>query len=265
MTPRRALRALALAGALGGAAVPHARAQALEAPPSALTWAEVATTPHMHFAAVPHGAARIVLAWGGIGQGDAARFAEALRQAGPIDEVQFFSPGGLLDEGLQMGYTMRARGLAARVPRGARCASACNFAFMGGVIRSIDPGAQFEVHMFANGVALADEVARDVRSPPTDIAAFNNRFPDTQLDPAAVQAVLAQRRESLGAFLRERTISEEIKLIQQYSAKTAAKIGQFLLRMQLSLDFLTEFADIPNDTPRPLTPEQLRRFNVVND
>ena len=261
------LRAAALSVALLGAvaATDAARAQGLEAPPASLTWAQVATTPHLHFAAIPHGHGRIVLAWGGIGQGDAARFAEALRQAGPIDEVQFFSPGGLLDEGLQMGYTMRARGLAARVPRGARCASACNFAFMGGVIRSIDPGAQFEVHMFANGVALADEVARDVRSPPTDIAAFNNRFPDTQLDPAAVQAVLAQRRESLGAFLRERTISEEIKLIQQYSAKTAAKIAQFLLRMQLSLDFLTEFADIPNDTPRPLTPTELRRFNVVND
>ena len=258
----RTLAALLLLGA--GAALAPARAQVLEAPPRSLTWAQVASTPHMHFAAIPHGQGRIVLAWGGIGQGDAARFAEALREAVPIDEVQFFSPGGLLDEGLQMGYAMRARGLAARVPRGARCASACNFAFMGGVIRTVDPGAKFEVHMFANGPALARQVAQDVRNPPADIAAFNSRFPDTQLDPAAVQRYLQQHQEPLGAFLRDQTVTEEIKLIQQYSAKTAAKIGQFLLRMQLSLDFLTEFANIPNDTPRALTPAELRRFNVVN-
>ena len=258
-----ALRAAVLAGALLLPAA--AGAQTLEAPPQSLRWADVVAAKHMHFAAIPHGAARIVLAWGGIGQGDAARFNAALAAATPIEEVQFFSQGGLLDEGLRMGTIMRERGLAARVPRGARCASACNFAFMGGVLRRVDEGASFDVHMFASGGALAREVARDVRDPPASIADFNARFPDTRLDPAGVQSYLAQHEQPFAAFLRDQAVAEDIKLIQQSSAQIAAKIGQFLLRMQLSLDFLTEFAAIPNDTPRPLTRAELRRFNVVNE
>ena len=256
------MRRLALIAALM-APLPAA-AQGMEPPPPTLSWEQVASTPHLHFAAIPHGAASIVLAWGGIGAGDAGRFAAALAAAGAIYEVQFFSPGGLLDEGLQMGYTVRARQLATRVPQGARCASACNFAFMGGVVRSIDEGARFEVHMFETGDAVAREIMRDVVAPPRGVAEFNSRYPDAQLDPAALPALLAQRGMTEAAFLREQAISEDIKQIQQNAAATAAKIGQFLLRMQLSLDFLTTFASIPNDTPRTLTREELRRFNVVN-
>lgn len=260
---RRAWQAAALSLAL--LAPRRAAAQVLEAPPASLTWAQVAQAPHMHFAAIPHGAARIVLAWGGIGEGDARRFAAALDRAGAIYEVQFFSPGGLLDEGLKMGYDVHARRLATRVPSGARCASACNFAFMGGIVRSVDPGARFEVHMFATGDALIRQVRRDVQDPPHSIAVFNDRYPGTQLDPAAVQAYLVRHRLTLDVFLRDQAVSEDIKLIQQSSAETAAKIGQFLLRMQLSLDFLTAFAGIPNDMPRALTRAELQRFNVVNN
>ncbi len=257
------LRAAALGVAL---LLPQAaRAQALEAAPATLSWAEVTAATHMHFAAIPHDGARIVLAWGGIGQGDAARFAAALTAATPIAEVQFFSQGGLLDEGLRMGYVMRERGLAARIPHGARCASACNFAFMGGVLRRVDQGASFDVHMFASGASLARQVRRDVQDPPRSVADFNSRYPATQLDGAAVAAYAAQHGQSVAAFLRDQAITEDIKLIQQTSAQIAAKIGQFLLRMQLSLDFLTAFADIPNDTPRPLTRAELRRFNVINE
>lgn len=242
-----------------------AAAQGLEAVPPDLTWAKVAATPHLHFAAIPRGRARSVLVWGGIGDGDAQRFAQALNTAGAIDDVEFFSPGGLLDEGLSMGYEVRRRSLATRVPAGARCASACNFAFMGGVVRSIDPGARFEVHMFATGDEVTRQIRHDVDDPPRSIAAFNDRFPDTQLDPAGVQDYLTQHNVTLAVFLRDQAVSEDIKSIQQNAAATAAKIGQFLLRMQLSLDFLTAFARIPNDFPRPLSATELRRFNVVND
>jgi hypothetical protein len=242
-----------------------AAAQGLEGVPPDLTWAKVAATPHLRFAAIPRGRARSVLVWGGIGDGDAQRFAQALNAAGAIDDVEFFSPGGLLDEGLSMGYEVRRRSLATRIPAGARCASACNFAFMGGVVRSIDQGARFEVHMFATGEEVTREIRHDVDDPPRSIAAFNDRFPDTQLDPAGVQEYLTQHNVTLAVFLRDQAVSEDIKSIQQNAAATAAKIGQFLLRMQLSLDFLTAFARIPNDFPRPLSPAELRRFNVVND
>jgi hypothetical protein len=138
-------------------------------------------------------------------------------------------------------------------------------AFMGGVVRSIDQGARFEVHMFATGEEVTREVRRDVDDPPRSIAAFNDRFPDAQLDPAGVEEYVTQHNTSLAAFLRDQAVSEDIKSIQQNAAATSAKIGQFLLRMQLSLDFLTAFASIPNDFPRPLSAAELRRFNVVND
>ncbi len=257
--PRRASALLLLLWPLGAAA------QGLEAVPPDLTWGKVAATPHLHFAALPRGRAVSVLVWGGIGSGDAARFAAALNGAGAIDDVEVFSPGGVLDEGLNMGYEVRRRGLATRIPAGARCVSACNFAFMGGVVRSIDAGARFEVHMFATGDEVGREIRHDVDDPPRSIADFNNRFPDNQLDPAGVRDYLAQHGTALGTFLRDQAIGEDIKQIQQSAAEVSAKIGQFLLRMQLSLDFLTTFASIPNDFPRPLSAAELRRFNVVND
>ncbi len=241
-----------------------AAAQGLEAPPQQLTWPEVAASPHMHFAAIrrPDGVA--LLAWGGIGAGDADRLAGALDRAGPLLDVEFFSPGGLLDEGLHMGYLLRQRGLATHLAAGTICASACNFAFMGGVIRSIDPGARFEVHMFEAGNALARAVAANAQNPPQSIGDYNSRYPDAPLDPAQVQATLNRRGIPLSQLLLEQALGEDIKSIQQNAAQTAAKIGQFLLRMQLSLDFLTGFAAIPNDAPRALTPAELRRYNVVN-
>jgi hypothetical protein len=107
----------------------------------------------LHFTPVEVGRRHILFAWGHIDSGDSERFRAAIDQAKPIEEVIFFSGGGDLEEGLQIGRIIRSEKLSTRIRQGMACISACNFMFMGGVVRSIDPGGIFGVHMFANEAA----------------------------------------------------------------------------------------------------------------
>src|SRR3546814_11061898 len=57
---------------------------------------------------------------------------------------------------------IRAAGIPTRIPAGWACFSACNFVYMGGPIRMIDPGGLFIVHMFThtgNRILIESEVA----------------------------------------------------------------------------------------------------------
>lgn len=81
--------------------------------------------------------------------------------------IRFNSPGGKLAEGIRLGEELRRRGFATevgghephpdwpdmpyweftrRIP--GICASACAYAFMGGIERRIDPGSRIGVHQF---------------------------------------------------------------------------------------------------------------------
>lgn len=128
---------------------------------------------YLHFTPLRHGSRVTLFVWGQIVAGDSERFRQAVAQAGPIQEVQFLSGGGDLEEGLQIGRIMRANGLVAHITAKSMCASACNFMFLGGVARSIDPGGQFIVHMF-----------------------------DRSKVPALIVEMLAQASEQAGASVR---------------------------------------------------------------
>src|SRR3546814_3089349 len=59
------------------------------------------------------------------------------------------SPGGDARAGNEAGRIIRRNlGLTTRIPSGSACFSACNFVFMGGIPRYVDPGGLFIVHMF---------------------------------------------------------------------------------------------------------------------
>lgn len=81
--------------------------------------------------------------------------------------IRFNSPGGVLFEGIRLGEELRRRGFATEVGGDevdpewigtgswtftrrtpGSCASACAYAFMGGVERRIDPGSAIGVHQF---------------------------------------------------------------------------------------------------------------------
>jgi hypothetical protein len=284
--------------------------------PRTLDWKTVVRADSLHFTLIPHGKTNIVFVWGGISPGDALRFSAALTAAKPIDEIQLYSGGGSLGEGLKIGALIHRGGFSTRVPDGARCVSACNFIFMGGIVRSIDPGGSFEVHMFSDD--STQRLRAELVRPPHSVSEFNRHHPNAAIDPDSIDdriaAANARYNASQGAtnqadasdghqaidgsvpvvqatppvseatngsrpapvqqpknsitlddLLIGYAIDDDVKGIQQNSAQIAAVIARYLVEMQLSLDFLTAFADIPNSTPRALTRQELIKFNVVNN
>ncbi|MCB1896176.1 MAG: hypothetical protein H6945_14305 [Zoogloeaceae bacterium] len=80
--------------------------------------------------------------------GDAAML-ERYLQSGRFSEIWLDSGGGNLMEGMRIGRVLRRYKTFVRVPRGARCVSSCTVAFLGGVIRTVDAGATYEVHSYS--------------------------------------------------------------------------------------------------------------------
>ena len=124
-----------------------------------------------------NGQTQLVL-WGGVESGDSTRFREALALVPrPISEILILgSPGGVLEEGLEIGRMIHQAKLAVRIPTRSghligKCVSACNFIFLGGLIRTIDVGGEFIVHLFHLDIAptflLSDAVAASEGLEPT--------------------------------------------------------------------------------------------------
>jgi len=187
------------------------------------------------------GGRRVVKFSGAIVPGAADILEKALENSrDPIDEIWIGSSGGDAAEGLKIGKMIRAMGVPTRVPGNWGCASACNFAFMGGAIRMVDQGAAFAVHMFTATSSVDYQAYVDVTRKGGD--------PNMTLNNIA-------RREQASALL-------------------ASDENDFLIRMGVSRKLLTEVmyqqkADAfagGNDksTLRCLTGEEMQRYNVVN-
>ena len=175
------------------------------------------------------GGGAVVLAQGEIVPGDVGRFREAVRRAGSVDEVWLASPGGVTREGMDLARTIRSLGLATRIP-GTMCASSCTFVFLGGTVRTVDPGGRFLVHMFSSS-----------GSPKL---------------LEAVTAVIAKAGPAGAA--------QVVKFVEQQSAQEAAQQAAFVLEMSVSLRLLFPTYNVPNDGVYELTRAELRSFNVVN-
>jgi hypothetical protein len=115
---------------------------------------------------------RVLIANGEVDNNAAARLSGALSQYGPIHEVWFNSPGGSSYQGVLMGEMLREHGASTRVLAGDGCASACSTAFLGGIMRRVEPGAVYGIHIYSRpldtyGPASQDEqnalVQREVR------------------------------------------------------------------------------------------------------
>lgn len=174
----------------------------------------------------------VLLLSGTFEQGDPSRVLEALTRE-PIMEVQLDSPGGSMRAGLDVGLTLRANQVATRVAGGRECASACFFAFLGGVLRSVDPGARLGVHMHS--------------------AAGN-------------EAYVQQLRRILGE--RRLSVDDRIRLIvllnEQMSARAAGMIAAYVVRMGVAIEVFDPLFATPHFDIHWLTEQEMRRFNVVN-
>lgn len=116
-------------------------------PPSSLA-ASGNETPPMAYCFRDIGKLRVIWLHGGVGQGSAKNVLTGLSQWSRYDEVWLNSPGGLVQEAITIGRSLRRFNAHVRVPKsgGVICVSACTILAMGGYNRTIDDGATFIVH-----------------------------------------------------------------------------------------------------------------------
>ena len=180
--------------------------------------------------------AKVLLAEGAIDAELPTRLRKALSDNPEIAEIWLRSPGGNAVAGNQAGLIIRqSEGLIiTRIPAGWTCFSACNFVFMGGRGRIIEPGGQFMVHMFT----------------------------------------MTGDRDAIGQTVSDGADStiEMIGEIEQESALLASEDNDFLIRMGVSRKLLTDIMyrqkalkTVDNKTTRRcLSTEEALLYNVTN-
>jgi hypothetical protein len=235
--PDRRLRRLAsIAALIGLVASQAAAAQGARDPdnptcPPNPNWSSYSP---MRLTVERRGDARVLLAEGTIDDNLPQRLEAVLAEyPDQIDEIWLRSPGGNARAGNAAGYIIREAGLPTRIPSGWACFSACNFMFMGGAARFVDPGGLFIVHMF------------------------------TQLaDGSWARRELQQGTDRVGL----------VATIEQSAALLATEDNDFLIRMGISRALLSDVmyqvravaAGSSRETRRCLTPDEVRQYNVVN-
>jgi hypothetical protein len=200
--------------------------------PQHLNWS---TYPQMKFTLDTSNGQRVLKAEGLIDEDVPAKLKDALAGNGQIDEIWLRSPGGIARAGNEAGKLIRASGIPTRIPDGWACFSACNFMFMGGAVRFVDPGGLFIVHMF------------------THVG-----------DRQAVKSELSKGTDKAIGLIGD---------VEQDSALLASEDNDFLIRMGVSRKLLTEVmyqqkavASGPEDksTRRCLTSAEAIKYNVAN-
>jgi hypothetical protein len=200
--------------------------------PQHLNWS---TYPQMKFTLDTSSGQRILKAEGLIDEDVPAKLKDALASNGQIDEIWLRSPGGVARAGTEAGKLIRASGIPTRIPDGWACFSACNFMFMGGAVRFVDPGGLFIVHMF------------------THVG-----------DKEAVKSELGKGTDKAIGLIGD---------VEQDSALLASEDNDFLIRMGVSRKLLTEVmyqqkavasGGDDKSTRRCLTPAEAIKYNVAN-
>ena len=171
---------------------------------------------------------QVLLATGTFMPDDDKRLIKAVERAGRVDEVWLSSDGGSLQAGLAIGRYLRRTGLATRVPPGAICASACAYAFIGGVFRVVD--GRIGVHMTAR-----------------------------EVDPELLATITVLIR-NYGANAARAIIPH----VEQWAARSASAQAKYLVEMSVSLELMTPIVETHKDNVHWLTRAELKRYNVVN-
>ena len=200
--------------------------------PQHLNWS---TYPQMKFTLDASSGQRILKTEGLIDEDVPAKLKDALANNGQIDEIWLRSPGGVARAGNEAGKLIRASGIPTRIPDGWACFSACNFMFMGGAVRFVDPGGLFIVHMF------------------THVG-----------DKEAVKSELSKGTDKAIGLIGD---------VEQDSALLASEDNDFLIRMGVSRKLLTEVmyqqkavasGSDDKSTRRCLTSAEAIKYNVAN-
>ena len=176
----------------------------------------------------------VLLAEGAIDASLPQRLREAIEADERIAEIWIRSSGGDAQAGNEAGKVIRSiPGMLTRIPRGWTCFSACNFVFMGGDRRVVEPGGVFMVHMFTH-TNQRDVISNSVRE---------------------------GTAETVGL----------IADIEQSSALLASDDNDFLIRMGISRKLLTDImyrqqavkTEGNPSTRYCLSQDEVRRYNVM--
>lgn len=225
--PRLALAAVALVGLTGATDVDPVNPTC----PANPNWS---TYPTMKLTVEKRGGMKVMLAEGRVDAGLPDRLAAALKANPDVSEIWLRSPGGDARAGNAAGRVIRSNlGVATRIPDGWACFSACNFVFMGGAPRVIDPGGVFMVHMFTR---TGDRSAIDM----------------------SVAMGTDATKELIGS-------------IEQDSALLASEDNAFLIKMGVSRKLLTDImyrqqavaTDDDKSTRRCLTLDEALKYGVT--
>lgn len=176
-----------------------------------------------------------ILAKGPIIRGDVGRLRALLVRRGRPSVIYFASEGGIVTEGMSLGYLLRETGMGARVGASESCASACVFAFLGGVIREVHPTARLGVHM--SSLMFVDE--------------YIQRLKRVLLLPPS-----------------ELSIDDKIRMIVALNEQQAAQIAnaevRYVLKMGVSLRLLEKATESLQVKIHWLTRDEMRDYNVTN-
>ncbi|WP_338466562.1 hypothetical protein RXV95_13540 [Novosphingobium sp. ZN18A2] len=182
------------------------------------------------------GGKHVLLADGIIDSRLPERMKAALDADPRISEIWLKSRGGNAKAGNATGLLIRKQypGMTTRIPSGWTCFSACNFVFMGGDLRYVDPGGIFMVHMFTHTTSERDAI-------------------DLSVDEGATET------------------TKLIGQIEQSSAMLASADNDFLIRMGISRKLLTDImyrqqavaTDADRSTRYCLSQDEVRKYNVM--
>lgn len=192
--------------------------------------------PSSRMTLTPHdvGGKRVLIGEGVIDASLPGRLRTAIEADELIAEIWLRSRGGDAQAGNEAGRVVRSfPGMLTRIPAGWTCFSACNFVFMGGDRRHVEPGGIFMVHMFTH----------------------------TSDRTAITESVIDGTKAT----------TELIAGIEQSSALLASEDNDFLIRMGISRKLLTNImyqvrAVGTEDNPSTrycLSQEEVREYNVM--
>lgn len=194
------------------------------------------TKPKMEFTYFEQDGIGIIKGEGRIDKDVVTRLKAILKKHPDPLEIWLSSPGGDARAGNDAGRLIRdTLDVTTRIPSGWACYSACNFIFMGGRTRVMEPGGEFIVHMFTR---TGDREAID-------------------------QSV------AMGSEATTELISE----IEQDAAQLASEDNDFLIRMALSRELLRDImykqkavkgSGPDKSTRRCLTLKEAAKYGVVN-
>ncbi|MCB8836519.1 hypothetical protein [Aurantimonas sp. VKM B-3413] len=128
-------------------------------------------------------------ALGRIDIGTAEHFREylATSEGRSVRTVVLHSPGGSVDDAIEMARDIRSQHLSTRVPADGYCASACPLVLSGGVTRGAGEGAWIGVHQVYAvenpGAGLPHDIERSIADIQATTARCQNLLVDMGVDP----------------------------------------------------------------------------------